>query len=199
MGGWGPAWSGFRRVSGSGGVEGPRTAKNGQNERVLGKWAFFMGFADLQTAFPRRETASPSAETTFPSRQTEFPSLPTASARLPAAYACLPTGFTSRKMALAGLPMAFVDARAGGASGRARRTVKRGRITFCVPNPGRRSLPCVRQAPAWHVACPVPPGDQFALGRLGFGSRFWTTAGKASRLGRPAHEGLAARLLSQPV
>jgi hypothetical protein len=50
------------------------------------------------------------------------------------------------------------------------------------------------------LSCPQPPaGDQFALGRLRSGSRLGSMARQASCFGAPAHDGLAAGRLSQPV
>jgi hypothetical protein len=50
------------------------------------------------------------------------------------------------------------------------------------------------------LSCTQPPaGDQFPLGRLRSGGRLGSMARKASRFGGPAHDGLAAGQLSQPV
>ena len=113
------------RLSGSGGGEGPKSAKTGV---FVGNGPFLGVLRTCKRRFLSRETA-------FPSRLTGFPSLPTASAGLPAALASLPTGFPSRESAFAGQPMAFAGPPSGGASGRARRTVKRGRSDILGPQP----------------------------------------------------------------
>src|ERR1035441_8786160 len=128
------AGSGFRRVSGSGGGEGPKSAKTGifvENGLVAGvlrtcKRRFLVGKRGFHACQRRRQgyrRRLQGCQRAFPvgSRRLQFWQRGLgAGGGLPGALARLPAGFPSREPAFAVLPMAFAAPPSGGASGRAR-------------------------------------------------------------------------------